>query len=312
MGEAQAVLVDPPFDARGARVVVALDGVPRLTGVIESAKGSVTRGYSTTIRSITSALAVWQSGRNQLFRRNAGEAARTHADIVASLAAQVGLDVAPGAPQRTVSRFRVKRGETLLSALQRLAAAGTWVLTDTATGEVALYTYTGAGATRTWQPDGHPLLEVQSRNESIVDWRDAVLVRSQRIAVAADTSPESDADADQVAEDFTATPVEARPSQLVISNSAANSKADAIGLALWETARRAGKAFSADVALSSWAAEPGDVVRLRDPANGIDTALIVESMETNLTPTTATFGARLVLPAVYDSRARRVQLPGAA
>lgn len=312
MGEAQAVLVDPPFRDRGARVVLADGGVTRLTGVAEAPKGARTRGYSTMIRSLTAALGVWQSGSNQLFRRNAGEASRTHADITASLAAQVRLQVAPSAPQRTISRFRVKSGETLLAALQRLAAAGTWVLTDDAAGRVVMYDYTGAPASRTWQPDGHPLLEVQSRNESIVDWRDSVLVRGQRIAVAADTSPESDVDADQVSEDFVATPVEARPSQLVIANSAANSKADAIGLALWEAAKRAGKAFSADVSLSSWAAEPGDVVRLRDPANEIDTTLIVESMEANLTPTTATYAARLVLPAVYDSRARRVQLPGAA
>lgn len=310
MGEAQALLVDPPFADRGAKVIVRDGDIKRLTGVLESTGGSTTRGYQTTIRSLTAALGVWQSARNQLLKRNEGESARSHADIVKTLAAQVGLDVAPVAPSRSMSRFRVKSGETLLAALQRLAAAGTWVLTDDAEGRVRLFDYTGGAASQTWTPNGHPLLEVESRNESIVEWRDSVHVRGQRIAVAADADPAADAASDQVSEDFAATPVVDRPSQLVIQNSAANSKVDAIALALWDVAKRAGQSFSADVSLASWAAEPGDVVRLRDRDNGIDTTLIVESVEANLTATTETYGAKLVLPAVYDSRPRRVTLPG--
>lgn len=317
-GEAQALLINPVEKGSPVEVfeVVRTVGtrssrtieVPRLTGVVESSTGSITRGYTATIRSSTCALMVWQSGRNQLFRRNAGETTRTHADIAASLAGQVGLTVATGAPTRTISRFRVKSGDTLQAALQRLAAAGTWVLTDNELGQVKMYDYSGATPSATWSPTGRPLLEVESIDNSIVEWRDAVLVRGQRIAVAAD----EDASDGQVSDDFQATTVPSRPSQLVIPNSAANSKSEAVALALWEITKRTGQGFGESVSLANWSASPGDLVHLRDRANNLDTDRIVQSVEANITAQSETYGARLVSPLVYDSRPRRAVLPGVA
>lgn len=309
VSEAQVLLIDDPLSLLGANATVHDGQTLRITGVIEATRGVVTRGFNATIRSSTAALDVWQSPRNELFKRNAGESARTHADIAGSIAGKVGVAVAPEGAQRSISRFRLKRRETLLSALQRLAAAGTWVLTDDELGRIVLYEYTGAPAVAVWQLDGHPLLEVEDRDQSIDEWRDVIVVAGQRIAVSTDGGPDADAADDQISDTFVATRFENRPSQLVMDTKTGTSKADAIKQALWEANRRVGQSLSVPVSLAYWDRNPGEVVRLRDRTNALDQDFIIESIEANITATSETYGARLVSPLVYDTRPLRAELP---
>ena len=278
--------VDDIIDVKDAQ------GETRFRGYLERNDGSSTTGFSANAQSLAIQLDRFDARGSEAFRRTNLEA------VVRALAQVAGAEVGR-IPRRRVTRFRLRRGETFRQAVQRLAEAHQIVVTDDRMGRIQAFALPSGPLVpvATWTDGRGTVTEPIARRLDYSQWRREWLCRGQRLLVASDAgggNQETIAIASQVAN--------TRPSRRVLSNKAASSKADAAALIDWAAKKQLAQTIGVSVVHGEWPGEPGDVVRVRSRALGIDDVLIVEGLEADLVRNRYT--ARCVFPDVYRERVK--------
>lgn len=266
-------------------------GALRFTGYLEQVTGTAVSGYQYTARSKTIQLDRYDALGNERYRR------ATLESVLRSLALIAGVEVGAVASRR-VARFRIRRGDSFRTALQRLAEVAQVVITDDAQGRIRAFALDAVGTpSATWCDQRDPVTRPIEIALDYTEWRYEWICRGHRGFVGGDLDGDGKEEI-RVSGEFGVN----RGSRRVLDSRAAASKADAALLVDWTAKKHLARVARVTVPMGRWPADPGDVVRVRVPDQGVDDVLIVQAVEGDLVSND--FQAHCAFPDAYQARTR--------
>ena len=272
-----------------SQVVIVDDGETRFTGILEQITGDEVNGFSHSARSLTSTLLLVDAAGNEQFRRS------TIRTVVEALANFADVNVA-AAPTDRVQRFRLQKGEDAGRALQRLADAHRFVITDDASGAIHAYR-APEKASAIWVERSGSITRPIGLDLNFTHLRNEWVCRGQREVVTGDL------DSDGTGQlEISVTTGSPRKTRRVLPNRSATSRADARNFVEWQAKKALASTVRVTVVHNRWPAEVGTRVRIRARSLNIDEDFIVASLALEASESAVQVTASCVLPDVYEFR----------